>query len=94
MVDAEREIVNSCRVIQNITGQSSVPFAFPYFGGGIDRAWLARLREEHDVIGLFFDTQGLKRDEPFVVQRVFGERTEEIGSIARILRRAWRRRVS
>jgi peptidoglycan/xylan/chitin deacetylase (PgdA/CDA1 family) len=94
LVDAEREIVDSCRVIQNITGQSSVPFAFPYFGGGIDRRWLARLREQHDVIGLFFDTQGLKRDEPFVVQRVFGERTEEIGSIARILRRAWRRRVS
>lgn len=92
--DAEREIVESCRVIQNITGQSSVPFAFPYFGGGIDRAWLARLRKQHDVIGLFFDTQGLTPDVPFVVQRVFGERIEESGSIGRILRRAWRRRIS
>jgi peptidoglycan/xylan/chitin deacetylase (PgdA/CDA1 family) len=94
LADAEREIVESCRVIKNLTGQSSVPFAFPYFGGGIDRAWLARLRKQHDVIGLFFDTQGLRRDVPYVVQRVFGERIEEIGSIDRILRRAWRRRIS
>jgi peptidoglycan/xylan/chitin deacetylase (PgdA/CDA1 family) len=92
--DAEREIVESCHVIKNITGQSSVPFAFPYFWGGIDRAWLERLRKQHDVIGLFFDTQGLRPDAPFVVQRVFGERIEESGSIGRILRRAWRRRIS
>ena len=92
--EAEREIVESCRVIQELTGQASVPFAFPYFGGGLDRLWLAKLRERHPFIGLFFDTQGLRRDAPFVVQRVFGERIEETGLIDRLLRRAWVRRLS
>jgi peptidoglycan/xylan/chitin deacetylase (PgdA/CDA1 family) len=94
LAEAEREIVESCRVIHHLTGQASVPFAFPYFGGGLDRLWLATLREQHPFIGLFFDTQGFRRDAPFVVQRVFGERIEETGSIDRLLRRAWARRLS
>jgi peptidoglycan/xylan/chitin deacetylase (PgdA/CDA1 family) len=92
--EAEREIVESCRIIHELTGQASVPFAFPYFGGGLDRRWLAGLREQYPFIGLFFDTQGLRRDAPFVVQRVFGERIEETGSVDRLLRRAWVRRLS
>jgi len=87
--DAEREIVESCRIVRDLTGQPSVPFAFPYFGGGLDRAWLARLREQHDSIGLLFDTQGVREDEPFVVQRVFGERFSRDRSLDAILRRAW-----
>jgi peptidoglycan/xylan/chitin deacetylase (PgdA/CDA1 family) len=94
LAEAEREIVESCRVIHELTGQASVPFAFPYFGGGLDRRWLAGLRDQNPFIGLFFDTQGLRRDAPFVVQRVFGERIEETGSIDRLLRRAWVRRLS
>lgn len=87
--EAAQEIVESCRVVRDLTGQASVPFAFPYFGGGIDRAWLARLRQEHDFIGLFFDTGGLREDAPFVVQRVFGERIGQAGTLPAILRRAW-----
>ena len=90
--DAEHEIVESCRIIRNITGQTTVPFAFPYFGGGLDRSWLAQLREQHDFIGLFFDTDGLREDEPFVVQRIFGERFSRDRTLDAILRRAWARR--
>jgi peptidoglycan/xylan/chitin deacetylase (PgdA/CDA1 family) len=90
--EAEREIVESCRIIRDLTGQSSVPFAFPYFGGELDRSWLGRLREQHDFIGLFFDTDGLREDEPFVVQRVFGERFGPDRTMDAILRRAWSRR--
>jgi peptidoglycan/xylan/chitin deacetylase (PgdA/CDA1 family) len=90
--EAEREIVGSCRVIRDLTGQTSVPFAFPYFGGGLDRRWLKELRQRHPYIGLYFDTQGQRRDDPVVVQRVFGERIEETGSLDRLLRRAWLRR--
>ena len=92
--EAEREIVESCRVIHTLTGQASVPFAFPYFGDGLDRLWLAKLREQHPFIGLFFDTRGLRQDSPSVAQRVFGERIEETGSIDRLLRRAWLRRLA
>jgi peptidoglycan/xylan/chitin deacetylase (PgdA/CDA1 family) len=94
IAEAEQEIVESCRIIHTLTGQASVPFAFPYFGEGLDRRWLANLRQKHPFIGLFFDTQGLRRDSPGVVQRVFGERIEESGSIDRLLRRAWLRRLA
>ena len=87
--DAEHEIVESCRIVRDLTGQLNVPFAFPYFGGGLDRAWLARLREQHDFIGLFFDTDGVREDEPSVVQRVFGERFSRDRTLDAILRRAW-----
>jgi peptidoglycan/xylan/chitin deacetylase (PgdA/CDA1 family) len=89
---AEREIVESCRIIRDLTGQTSVPFAFPYFGGGFDRLWLARIREQYPFVGLFFDTQGQRRDAPIVVQRMFGERIDEAGSLDRLLRRAWLKR--
>jgi peptidoglycan/xylan/chitin deacetylase (PgdA/CDA1 family) len=91
---AEREIVDSCRIVHDLTGQPSVPFAFPYFGGGLDRRWLAGIRERYPFVGLYFDTQGQRRDKPVVVQRVFGERIEESGSMDRLLRRAWLRRFS
>ena len=91
---AEREIVESCRTIRDLTGQTSVPFAFPYFGEGLDRRWLAGLRERHPFVGLFFDTQGQRRDVPIVVQRVFGERFDKTGSMDRVLRSAWLRRLS
>jgi peptidoglycan/xylan/chitin deacetylase (PgdA/CDA1 family) len=89
--EAEREIVESCRIVRDLTGQREVPFAFPYFGGGLDRGWLARLRQQHDFIGLFFDTDGLREDVPFVVQRVFGERIGHDRTPDAILRRAWAR---
>jgi peptidoglycan/xylan/chitin deacetylase (PgdA/CDA1 family) len=90
---AEREIVNSCRIVSELTGQPSVPFAFPYFGGGIDRSWLANIRKQYPFVGLFFDTQGLKNDVPIVIQRIFGERIEVSGPIDGILRRAWLRKL-
>ena len=58
--------LRSCRIVRDLTGQQSVPFAFPYFGAGIDRTWLARLRESHEFVGLFFDTGGCVEMHPFV----------------------------
>jgi peptidoglycan/xylan/chitin deacetylase (PgdA/CDA1 family) len=87
--DAEQEIVASCNDIRDLTGQATVPFAFPYFGGDIDRKWLAELRSQHRFIGLFFDTDGLREDVDFVVQRVFAERFGYDRSLDEILRRAW-----
>lgn len=91
--EAEAEIVESCRIIRELTGQESVPFAFPYSGWGLDRSWLARIRAEHDFVGLFFDTGGLRSDAPFVIQRVFGERVSRDRSMEAILRSAWARSV-
>jgi peptidoglycan/xylan/chitin deacetylase (PgdA/CDA1 family) len=85
----EQEIIESCRIVRDITGQTSVPFAFPYFGGGLDRTWLARIRQENDFIGLFFDTGGLVEEEPFIVNRVFAERVGRGQTLDEILRSEW-----
>lgn len=89
---AEYEIVESCRLISELTGQRSVPFAFPWSGHNLDRAWLARIRREHEFVGLYFDTQGFREDVPFVVQRISGERAPGTGSMSSVLRSAWSRR--
>jgi peptidoglycan/xylan/chitin deacetylase (PgdA/CDA1 family) len=94
LADAQREIIESCRVIHDLTGQQSVPFAFPYSGFGLDRNWLAELRRNYPFIGLFFDSRGFRRDAPHVVQRVFGERVEALGPLSKLLSRAWTRRLS
>jgi peptidoglycan/xylan/chitin deacetylase (PgdA/CDA1 family) len=88
---AEQEIVQSCRIIRDLTGQDSVPFAFPYTAAGFDRAWLAGLRRQHPFIGLFFSTEGFVRDAPFVVQRVLGESFDGFTSLDRRLRHVWAR---
>jgi peptidoglycan/xylan/chitin deacetylase (PgdA/CDA1 family) len=87
--EAEREIVESCRIIRDLTGQPSVPFAFPLSGVGLDRAWLASIRQRNDFIGLFFSTGGLGRDVPFVISRVGADRATGSASIRNRLRQAW-----
>lgn len=68
--DVEREIVESCRFVQDLTGQSPVPFAFPFSGDGVERSLLAAIRRRYDVVGLLFDTRGLDHDEAFIVNRI------------------------
>ncbi len=79
--EAECEIVSSCEIVRSITGEESVPFAFPYYGAGIDRTWLGRLRSEHKSVGLFFDTGGLRKDEPFVVPNLKSSNHYKIHSV-------------
>ena len=69
----EREVVTSCQIVRDLTGQARVPFAFPYHGKGIDRGMLAGLRERHPFIELIFDTGHLRREVPFVVNRVWAD---------------------
>ena len=72
--EIEEEIVESCRRIREITGQEIVPFSFPHSAFGIDRALLADIRARHPIIGLLFDTKGVRKDENFIVNRVWAER--------------------
>lgn len=66
----EDEIVESCRAVQELTGQDQVPFAFPFSADGLDRDVLDDLRRRHDFVGLMFDTRELRRDRPFIVNRI------------------------
>jgi len=74
--EAEREIVESCAYVRDLTGQATVPFAFPHSGHGIDRKWLYDIRQRNPFVGLFFDTKGMINDAPWVVQRVWAERPQ------------------
>ena len=94
--ELEREIVASCRTVCDITGQKSVPFAFPYSGEGIDRAFLSGLLERHKFIDLFFDTRGLSRDAPFIINRLNVDSpagsVDDATNLERLIRSAWARR--
>ncbi|MFO0893148.1 MAG: polysaccharide deacetylase family protein [Isosphaeraceae bacterium] len=68
--EIEQEIVRSCEFVREVSGQSTVPFAFPYSGEGIDRRLLGEIRERHPFLGMIFDTQSLRRELPFIVDRV------------------------
>jgi peptidoglycan/xylan/chitin deacetylase (PgdA/CDA1 family) len=69
----EDELVTSCSIVRDITGQARVPFAFPYGGRRVDRALLADIRARHPFIELIFDSGPLTRGMPFVVDRVWAD---------------------
>jgi peptidoglycan/xylan/chitin deacetylase (PgdA/CDA1 family) len=71
--DATREIVESCDVVRQLTLQPSVPFAFPFNGARLSRDKLAQLRREHPFVGLFYDTNDLRLERDFVVNRIGGD---------------------
>ncbi|MBM3144314.1 MAG: hypothetical protein FJ010_04935 [Chloroflexi bacterium] len=72
--EIEEEIVESCRAIQEITGQEIVPFSFPHSAFGIDRGLLFSIFVRYPFVGLLFDTRGVRKDESFIVNRVWAER--------------------
>ena len=68
--EMEAEIVGSCNEVRDITGDDKVPFAFPFSGAGVQRAFVQYLRQKHPVIGPVFDTGGVAIDAPFVFNRI------------------------
>jgi peptidoglycan/xylan/chitin deacetylase (PgdA/CDA1 family) len=88
---AEAEIVASCQAVRELTGQARVPFAFPYSGLAIDRASLAGILERNEIVEMIFDSGGLRRDESFVVNRVFTDAppSKTNTNIPEALRGAW-----
>jgi peptidoglycan/xylan/chitin deacetylase (PgdA/CDA1 family) len=73
--EIETEIVESCQIVGEITGQEIVPFSFPHSAWGLDRAHLADIRTRHPKVGLLFDTKGLRQDAAFIQNRVWTERS-------------------
>lgn len=71
--EIECEVVDSCKVIRALTGQERVPFAFPFSGEGVNRSVLEELIKKHPFVGLLFETKGLKRDKPFIVNRIWAD---------------------
>jgi peptidoglycan/xylan/chitin deacetylase (PgdA/CDA1 family) len=91
--EAAREIIESCEVVRQLTGQEKVPFAFPFSGVSISRAKLAALRRDHGFLSLFYDTNNLRLEQNFIVNRVAGDTPEgcEVGrsNIPLVMRMAY-----
>jgi peptidoglycan/xylan/chitin deacetylase (PgdA/CDA1 family) len=68
------EIIESCQIVGEITGQEIVPFSFPHSAWGLDRDHLAAIRANQSKIGLLFDTKGLRQDVDFIHNRIWAER--------------------
>ncbi len=87
----EREMIESARVVQEITGQARVPFAFPHSGLAVEREAIARILSRNPLVDLVFDSGCLRRDRSFIVNRVFAD--ESLGgstiSVPSALRRSW-----
>ncbi len=96
--EVEEDVLSSCDVVCQLTGESSVPFAFPYGGLKLARPWLAELVRRHPRIEIFFDTGGLWQEVAFVVHRLGAD--SPAGCVAggtnlpRLLRRAWSKRTA
>jgi len=76
--EAEREIIASCRWVQEATGQPRVPFAIPFNGKGLSRTKLADIRRKCDAIDLIYDTNNLARDASFIVNRIHCDTAEGV----------------
>jgi peptidoglycan/xylan/chitin deacetylase (PgdA/CDA1 family) len=88
----EHEIVTSCRIVRDITGQEFVPFAFPYGGQDVDRQFLAGILARNPFIQMIFDSGPLGRGAPFVVDRVWAEDPfgdPSVSNLPLALRHAW-----
>jgi hypothetical protein len=92
--EIEHEIVVSCQLVAAISGQASVPFSFPNSGEGVDRQFLNDLRRRNPVIGMVFDTKGLRPERDRILNRIWVESPKlnpgGVHSLPFILRQAYR----
>jgi len=95
--EIREQLVDSCQIIQALTGQGSVPFAFPFSGDDISRSFLEEVLRTHPFIGLLFDIGGVRKDRPFVVPRIWCDTPTQGGaprsSIPRALAGAYRHQL-
>jgi peptidoglycan/xylan/chitin deacetylase (PgdA/CDA1 family) len=71
--EVEEEVVVSCRAIAALSGKPHIPFAFPFSADGVSRDMLQGLRNRHEHVGLFFDTNGVLPGTDFMINRMCGD---------------------
>lgn len=75
-IDIEKEIITSCNKVMSLTGKTQVPFAFPFSADGVSRELLEKIKQEFRGVGLFFDTNGIQRNQGFLVSRICADSTK------------------
>jgi len=70
-------IITSCTIIHTAMGSKEVPFAFPHSADGVSRQILRDLYERQSLVGLYFDTHGIRRSESYIISRLCGDSTKK-----------------
>jgi len=73
VVEIEEIIFQSCQIIQSITEQEHIPFAFPYSSEDMSSEFLNKVRANHDNIGLFFGGDGVQKNNWPIINRMCGD---------------------
>jgi peptidoglycan/xylan/chitin deacetylase (PgdA/CDA1 family) len=76
----EEEIVESCRIIQEITRAESIPLAFPYCGKGMKSGLLNDIRTRNKEVGYLFGTDGIRQHQESLLERIWADAPETDGS--------------
>jgi peptidoglycan/xylan/chitin deacetylase (PgdA/CDA1 family) len=71
--ELENNIVQSCQVVQDLTGAAKIPFAFPFSAEGISRTLLQEIRANHLFVGLYFGGNGIVTDSEAIIPRFCGD---------------------
>ncbi len=71
--EAARQTVESCRFVAGLTGRSRVPFAITFNGVTLSRDRLEALRSSSGVIDLVYDTNNLRVERNWIVNRIAGD---------------------
>ncbi|MFY9532033.1 MAG: polysaccharide deacetylase family protein [Candidatus Acidiferrales bacterium] len=95
--ELEAEIVESCKIIREISKAERVPFAFPFSGSGVDRRLLCDIMARNPFISLVFDTQEFAKDQRFIVNRIGADEPSRlgpnVGTAASVVRQACIREI-
>ena len=67
------DIIQSCQIIQSLTEQEHIPFAFPYSSEGMSGKFLNNVRANNDNIGLFFGGDGVQKNNWPIINRMCGD---------------------
>lgn len=76
-VQIESAIAESCYEIRNLTGRTSIPFAFPHNADGVSRDLLRKILYSNKHIGLLFDSNGIHQEQNFLISRLNGDRSQQ-----------------
>lgn len=76
--EIEKNIIDSCAIIKNITKESQVPFAFPHSADGVPKDLLRQIRKDNNHIGLLFGSDGIHKDTDLIINRVCGDSPQNV----------------
>lgn len=90
---AERELAGSCRIVADLVGRKSVPFAFPFTGSYLEPPLLGEVLSRNPVVDSVFDSRGILKNADYVTHRIGADSPEGAvprgGNLPRLIHAAY-----